>query len=524
MKTRTYSFISTVLLMMIMLGLPACNSIEEEIFSVATVDNFLQTEEEYLAAIGSAYTALYPFMGISNQWGANEVSSDEIVVPRRGFDWGDGGHWLRMHRHTWDPFDPLVSNPWSFLYAGIQACDRLTFQFEQVNRPIGEPFIAELRGLRAIYYLFLLDMYGNVPIVKNFTEGESLPENSSQQEVFDFVESELQEVLPLVGSEVGANSYGRVNQMVIRTALARLYLNAEVYTGVPALPEAINACNAVINSGNYALEADYFSNFNVDNSAATEAIFAIPYDAQYAGGFSVVHATLHFKSQETYRLQSQPWNGFCVVEDFYDSYEDTDLRKGQPNTLDGPSRVRGNFLVGPQWDESGTQRIVADQGLDRQDSLDMDGDLLTFRPEIGPLDPWVGSDAGARIGKFEIEKGGSSNMNNDFAIFRYADVLLMKAEALWRINPGDGEALALVNQIRERAGGAPFTQLTAENLLAERGRELFAEATRRTDLIRFGKWGEAWWEKDASDATREIFPIPGVHLQANPNLRQNPGY
>ena len=115
-------------------------------------------------------------------------------------------------------------------------------------------------------------------------------------------------------------------------------------------------------------------------------------------------------------------------------------------------------------------------------------------------------------------------MNNDFAIFRYADVLLMKAEARWRLNPGDGEALMLVNQIRARAGLEPFVTLTAENLLAERGREFFAEAMRRSDLIRFGKWGEPWWEKDASDPIREIFPIPEVQLQENPNLRQNPGY
>ena len=115
-------------------------------------------------------------------------------------------------------------------------------------------------------------------------------------------------------------------------------------------------------------------------------------------------------------------------------------------------------------------------------------------------------------------------MNNDFPVFRYADAILTRAEALWRLNPGDAEALDLVNQIRTRAGVAPFTELTEENLLAERGREMFAELSRRTDMIRFGKWTESWWERPAQPETKELFPIPKPQLDANPNLTQNPGY
>ena len=115
-------------------------------------------------------------------------------------------------------------------------------------------------------------------------------------------------------------------------------------------------------------------------------------------------------------------------------------------------------------------------------------------------------------------------MSNDFVIFRYSDVLLTRAEALWRLNNGDAEALALVNQVRSRANVDPFVVLTADNLLAERGREMFAEMTRRQDLIRFGKFNDAWWEKDVSTTTYNLFPIPKAQRDVNPNLSQNPGY
>ena len=117
------------------------------------------------------------------------------------------------------------------------------------------------------------------------------------------------------------------------------------------------------------------------------------------------------------------------------------------------------------------------------------------------------------------------NMNNDFAIFRYADVLLLKAEALWRQDPGNGTALALVNQIRERAGIDPLSVLTGDDLLMERGKELWAESHRRSDLIRFGKFQDAWEFKPVEgDDHTSLFPIPSSQLSSNPNLIQNPGY
>ena len=500
--------------------MPACTNLDEDLFDEVTADNFFQTEEELISALGAAYTSLYGYMGTTSLYAAQEVSSDEMVVPTRGPDWGDGGHWVRLHQHLWTTEDPTVTSTWNFLFGGVSNCNRLIFQFQELQNPLTDPFIIELRALRAIYYLWLMDLYGNVPIVTSFADADPTPVNNSRAEVYAFVESELTASLDQVSSLVDGTTYGRVNQMVVQMALAKLYLNAEVYTGTPQWSKVVTACDAIINSGNYSLEGNYFTNFNLDNSSSSEMIFEIPYDAVFAGGFNIVMQSLSYINQQTYSLAAQPWNGWCTLEDFYNSYEDGDLRKGQANTEDGPSTVRGNFLIGPQWDVSGKVRLE-DAGFEAND---LDGAPYTFRAQLNELAPNAWREAGARVAKFEYEIGGQPDMSNDFPIYRYTDVLMMKAEALWRINNGDAEALALVNEVRARAGVSDFTELTAENLLAERGREFFVECHRRSDLIRFGKYTEDWWEKSSPGEHIELFPIPRDQIDANPNLTQNPGY
>ncbi len=520
-KQKFYLQVFAIIFSMVVF-MPACTDLEEELFSEVTADNFFQSEEEFISALGAAYTSLYGYMGTVSVWAAQEVSSDEMVVPTRGPDWGDGGHWVRLHQQLWTAEDPTVNTTWNFLFGGVSATNRLIFQFEELQNPLTDPFIGELKALRAIYYMWLMDMYGNVPIVTSFADANPNPTTNSRSEVYQFVEAELLDALNNVTTSTGPETYGRVNQMVVQTALAKLYLNAEVYTGTAQWAKAAAACDAIINSGNYSLEADYFANFNVDNAGSSEFIWAIPYDAVFARGMNIVMQTLSYLNQETYSLAAQPWNGWCTLEEFFNSYEESDLRKGQANTEEGPSPVRGNFLWGPQWDVSGKKRLVDDGTL--ASGVDPDGPPFTIRPFINELFPEAWREAGARNTKFEFEIGGQPDMNNDFPLFRYADVLLMKAEALMRQGVGQAEALALVNQIRERAGVDPFTELTEENLLAERGREMFSETVRRTDLIRFGKFTDAWWEKPAQEECKELFPIPKAQTDANPNLVQNPCY
>ncbi len=224
--------------------------------------------------------------------------------------------------------------------------------------------------------------------------------------------------------------------------------------------------------------------------------------------------TLHYVSQETFSLREQPWNGYCSLAEFYNSYDNTDKRKG----VSGNQKIRGNFLAGQQFKADGVTPGV-DGSAD-----DADGPNVFFTPEINAHFPNCQRQAGVRVGKFEFPQGSTTSLSTDFQIFRYADILLVKAEALWRKSAGDATALALVNQIRARAGQPAFASLTADNLLAERGREMFFEAWRRSDLIRFGKYNEARQWKPASADCKQLWPIPRQQIDANKNLKQNPCY
>ena len=314
----------------------------------------------------------------------------------------------------------------------------------------------------------------------------------------------------------------------------------------------------MINSGEYSLENNYFANFNVDNSGSNEFIFAIPYDQVFFQGFNIAVRSLHYGSQQTYNLTAQPWNGFCTLEEFYNSYDDEDMRNGDPGTVYGPAARRGNFIAGYQYTTGGVK--VMDDGFEAANPArlpapllgDPDGAPLNFgnigstQPTINELGPQAYRQSGVRIGKWEIGIGSMpDNMSNDYAVFRYADVLLMKAEALWR-QGNEADALTLVNQIRTRAGIPDLTTLDGPlsfdlaggdvpggELFNELAREMFAENHKRTNLVRWGlftdvaKWALPFY--NPGDVLEDgehtnLFPIHKDKLAANPNLTQNPGY
>jgi len=499
------------------LSLPSCSDLTPEFNDVITEENFFKSEAEYIAALGSAYTNLYGICNHGTYFSIQEVSSDEACIPHKGPDWEDGKQWIRVYRHQYNPSEGVVNGVWNFCYGGINSCNRLIYTFEQAGAAGADAFIAELKGLRAYYYLILLDVYGNVPIVDQFVVPEGFkPATKSRLEVYNFVENELLTQVPLLSKEVNSTTYARVNFYVGQAMLTSLYLNAGVYTGTPQWQKAINAANEIINSGAFSLEGNYFSNFSINNSGSKENIFVIPYDAVNAGGFNMVQMTLHYESQKTFNLVDQPWNGYTTLAEFYNSFTPDDIR-----LTGGGLRPYGVLLYGPQYSSTGA-RLFDGSDLWYPDT---DGRDVNFNPVVNELEPTAERDGGARISKYEYQLGSQNSMNNDYALFRYGDIILSKAEALYRLNSGSGEALDLVNMIRDRAGVAAFGALTDDNLLAERGRELCFETKRRTDLIRFGRYGDARWEKPADDgAYRTLMPIPLGQIQVNDQLVQNPGY
>ncbi|MDR8392516.1 RagB/SusD family nutrient uptake outer membrane protein [Aliifodinibius sp. S!AR15-10] len=541
-----------LLLLTVVFTLGSCTDLTETVDDQVTSENFFQTDQEFVSALGDAYGPLSRWGGHNGNSSNNEISTDEMIVTQKGADWEDGGVWIRMKRHTFAYDDPNINNAWLDLYSGVNNCNRLIFQFESlveegtVSQEDAAGFIAELKVLRAFYYLQLLDNFGNVPIITQFEGADENPSQPSQnfQEgrtaVFNFVEDEVTANMDQLSEDVGS-TYGRVNKWVAHMILAKLYLNAEVYTGTERWSDVVTQANAIIDSGNFSMAANYEDNFVVNNEGSPEFIFAVPYDQVFLQGFNMVMMTNHVAAQSMFELQAQPWNGYATMEEFYRSYIDPQQNPGPQGTVfgieptseetPGVEEVQGtlddrlsNFIVGPAFSTSGER--ISDDGAT---AADPNGAPISFHPQIFNLEPNGLRQAGARVGKFKFEIGATSNMNNDFPIYRYTDVLLMKAEALWRMDNSDAEALRLVNMVRNRAGVDDFNSLTADRLLAERGREMFYEIFRRQDLIRFEgdegatEFNDSWKFKQTSPDWRNVFPIPRDQLEANNNLVQNPG-
>jgi len=482
-------------------------------------------------AVASAYNQLRE-SGSANHGGyfsIQSVSTDEMAVTQKGGDWYDGGIWIDMHRHTYNPSNGPITGTWGAQYNAIGACNTAL-----ASGDLDANQTAQVRALRAFFYYRLLDLYGRVKIVT--TPGVDAPQ-STRAQVFDFVESELLAALgiasvtpsiDLSSSPLGTTQEPyRINQFAALGLLAKVYLNAQVYAGTARWNEAAACADYVINNGGYMLSDDsvvvpnpgkrpsvdsdpdnltgYAAVFAPNNQNNPEIIWSIAYDNAAGPNMNFAQMTLHYSSQFTWNLQSQPWNGYSALEDFYNSYEDGDKRK------------ENNFLVGAQADYEGS--VILDYAA-------TGGDLeLNYTTDINELEPNASRKGGARLGKFSFRQGQRDNMDNDYPIIRLGEMYLIRGEATARAAGNWALALPDVNTIRARAGVSALASLTADEFLEERGREMFMEVTRRQDLIRFGKFNDAWWEKPASQPFRNLFPIPQEQIDASGGtLTQNTGY
>lgn len=476
----------------------------------------------------AAYNALRNgTAGHGSYYSIQTVSSDEQTIGAKGGDWFDGGIWVRMHQHTINSSSGPVNDTWNNAYNGIGEANLALSGALSANET------AQAKTVRAFHYLRLLDLFGRVKLIT--APGGDAPQ-SNRITVFNFVESELLGALGILavtgamdlsGSALGTGSEPYIaNQFAALGLLAKLYLNAEVYTGTARYQEADWAATYIIDNGPYqlcgvgcsvpnlaqrpAVASDpstlegYAAVFAPNNQFNPEMIWSIRYDQTSAGGMNFAQMNMHYSSQLTYGLDAQPWNGYQVLEAFYNSYDGSDDRKV------------ANFLAGPQQDFGGN--ALLDFAADDPDLV------LDYTPAINELVPNSIRQSGTRAKKFSFQLFGRPDMNNDYPIVRLGDVYLIRAEARAR-EAGDWSLAAPdVDVIRDRAGLAPMA-ITPDSFLAERGREMFQEATRRTDLIRFGKWGDSWWEKTNSDAFRTVFPIPQNQIDAaGGSLTQNSGY
>lgn len=500
MKSR----ILIITLMIILLG-AGCTKLDEEIYDRIPSDLYPENDNQIANLTVDAYSKFRPLVDDEGWWFlAQEVSSDEFCGPTRGADWFDGGKWLNVHRHEWTNDDESVNRMWDRFWQGITICNQTLDkmkdlpQSDQIKRKMGE-----LEVVRSFYYYLLMDNYGDAPYLVSAANAPDQPFKISREAIFDSLVNTVERNLPNLKKI--DNKYLATRYMGF-SLLAKLYINAEVYTGAPQWEKAGIYCDSII-EGPYTLEGNVLAPFVTENQNSSEIIFSIPYDEDFFQGFRLHMRTLHYQHNLKYDMPVGPWNGLCVVPTHFDTYEDNDLRK------------EGYHIYGPQYDVGGN--IIID-GLTGE-PLDIDPHLPALYMTEGDFTPVEIRTTGARVGKYEIKLGAKENLSNDFPLFRLTDIYLMKAEAEIRLNgPGSGDQW--INPIRERAGVSAWSGATLDDLLAERGRELYCEGHRRQDLIRFDKFTEVWWAKGdnqggvAGDPSVEIFPIPKWATDANPNL------
>ncbi|MCC8133352.1 MAG: RagB/SusD family nutrient uptake outer membrane protein [Tannerellaceae bacterium] len=529
MKKILYPFLCIVV------GLTSCVNLDVDIKSELVPENFPTTEEQFVAASGVVYTEFAKGY-TDNYWLQSELTADVGVITANGGNWFDGGIYQDFHYHDWTYAHSYIENTWSWLYKTINSCNKVySLLIDAEDSDSKHTTIAELRTMRAFCYYLLMDNFGGVPLVVEF--GEDLKPRSSRQEVFDYVEKELKEALPDLRTVNDVSTWGRPTQLAAYAMLAKLYLNAEVFTGTSKYDEAVAMCDAVMafeNRGETTLtdRSQYLNMFDYDNGPDfKEYLFAIPYDENSLQSFRPSRYALSIYHPEAWNFKFTVSSCMRILPDYYDLYEDDteDVRLGtflveEQYMLDGvtPMTVTATKVQLDSRYDGEDKEAVVDYHIRMTKEIEF-RDIATF--DTG--DDVVGRLVGYRCNKYPASTTQPDHYHsNDFPVLRYADVLLMKAEAILRgaaATHGD-TPLALVNRIRERVGAKTWSAVTLDQLLEERGRELVLEAWRRNDLIRFGKFEDSWLLKTDADVRKRLFPIPKTEMDTNTLLEQNPGY
>ena len=454
-------------------------------------------------------------------WNLQELPTDHAICR-----WNDVGI-PEMCKMEWSADNSFVKAMYSRIYFQIpianvfikessdESMNDKGFTTEQQNEI--RIYRAEARFLRALSYYHAMDLFGSVPFVDESTPiGVFYPQQIERAELFDWLEDELIAIENILTTPSQV-SYGRASQAAAQSLLAKMYLNAEVYTGTSRWSDCITYCNKVINTGAFALDNNYSNLFMADNHSSSEIIFPICFDGQYTqtwGGTTfLICAALGSTMDASDYGMNNGWNGLRATPTFVNIFTDSSLDTRWKFHTSGEKVISGDTVT-----------IYQDVNI---------GEVLTNCPDT----------SGYLVGKFsnldQMGNPGShvslTHSDTDFPMFRLADVYLMLAEA--SLQNGDaGTALTYMNYIRERAyqgSSYNFSSVTLNDVLEERSKELYWECTRRTDLIRYNKftgsdllWSFKGGATDGSsvDNRFNLYPLPTYDIVNNPNLVQNSGY
>lgn len=552
--------IKLLLPLLAILSITSCTNLDVDVKSEYTTSNFPATDADMEAVCGPLYTTFKVAYG-RKFWHLESLSTDECMMVANGGNWYDNGNYANLCLHNWKTDNGLVTDSWTPLFSSISTCNQIKSILDATTESAAKTkALAEVRTMRALFYFWAMDNFGDLPIITKF--GQDTPARSPRDSVALFIESELKDCMSDLSTTTGSTTYGKPTKYMAEALLAKLYLNWAVYTASDVTaytPSATNShlndvvamCDSIIKSGKYDLSDDWISKFKDSNSSAIkDFIFAIPYNwstdnTDLGGGLTHFRFWGHALMKYTFGLNKAPSGPMRALPEFVDKFNLTgDVRnkiwRGGTQYYEGTTtpyyyattkKGVNNYYTGADGDSAVNWEFSLSKELYLRGNTDAEKASHLATLDLG--DDEIGRAMGYRCVKIYPTAASTTNwQSNDMPILRYADVLLMKAEAILRgatATNGDTPA-SLVNQIRNCAKAPTVTSTTLDELLDERAREFVDECWRRNDLIRFGEFEKDWGFKSATyglsntDKYRRIFPVPYSVMTLNTNWTQNSGY
>lgn len=543
---------------------PSCD-LDEKFYSEVTPDTFFTSPESTYAVLCRPFTHWKWYIG-ADRWYLQELTTDEMVCPKRGSDWYNSGEYYRLHYHTWSPDDRFVVNTYDGTTGGISRVLEAKSDLQGVdynaiglNDAVKADHINQLNAITAYFYMRGLDYFGGMPIY--YSVDDDLCARSTARETYAHIETLLKDAIPALSKKttLGASEDGYIKQAAAAALLAQLYFNAVAYIGEEHFDECAEICRDIIGGvyGTYELDKTWYGPHCFDNNTSPEVIWTVPSENSKVEWNWYFKYFYHYSSYEYFGIETAGYNGFMLTPSLdpqgryytqwklgnpYQKFNDKDLRK-KPYRYLGSRKYEGMFLVGDQTNPNNPsqqclgQKEYSGKVINLVDQVARFSEVGTKYNSVAELTSTMAD--GEENSGVRLVKAPQPNLddkllrwNPDCPVIRLSEIYYMLAEC--ELRAGDKKTAAgLINQVRGRnfEGGADPNPVTADNLdeyrmLDEWMIEFLGEGRRRTDLIRWDKFvTESWWDHTPlNDKNKNLFPIPNSTISANNLIEQNPGY
>lgn len=543
---------------------PSCD-LDEKFYSEVTPDTFFTSPESTYAVLCRPFTHWKWYIG-ADRWYLQELTTDEMVCPKRGSDWYNSGEYYRLHYHTWSPDDRFVVNTYDGTTGGISRALEAKSDLQGVdynaiglNDAVKADHINQLNAITAYFYMRGLDYFGGMPIY--YSVDDDLCARSTARETYAHIKTLLKDAIPALSKKttLGASEDGYIKQAAAAALLAQLYFNAVAYIGEEHFDECAEICRDIIGGvyGTYELDKTWYGPHCFDNNTSPEVIWTVPSENSKVEWNWYFKYFYHYSSYEYFGIETAGYNGFMLTPSLdpqgryytqwklgnpYQKFNDKDLRK-KPYRYLGSRKYEGMFLVGDQTNPNNPsqqclgQKEYSGKVINLVDQVARFSEVGTKYNSVAELTSTMAD--GEENSGVRLVKAPQPNLddkllrwNPDCPVIRLSEIYYMLAEC--ELRAGDKKTAAgLINQVRGRnfEGGADPNPVTADNLdeyrmLDEWMIEFLGEGRRRTDLIRWDKFvTESWWDHTPlNDKNKNLFPIPNSAISANNLIEQNPGY